>query len=107
MKTKSEIIEALATVLDKHCKNEDEVSAVLTCITEFNNYMSEMSGHRAGITTDVRAMQKAINEQGRGDLVDRFNTMTDSFTEGMLISNQNSEGMKLIYQMQDEIQGIL
>jgi hypothetical protein len=107
MKTKSEIIEALATVLDKHCKNEDEVSAVLGCIIESVEFMTIMGSHRKGITHESRAMKQALLDRGRNDLINRFDDMSDSYIEGTLIAGSNTEGLLLLNAMQEEINAIL
>lgn len=100
---KADFIRKISEVFEKHCTDKYDLESVLNSITSFNDYMYEMSSYRHGITIDVHYMKRAIEKDCK-DLLVRFGDMSDSFIEGMIISNQCNHGMDLLSEMKDDLQ---
>jgi hypothetical protein len=104
---KKQMIQAFADLLDKNCKDKEELEYVIRAITESNSYMIEIGSYRHELVQDSRVMECVIKDHHGEELADQFKILSYNFIEGMLISRQNNEGLGLLCEMDKEIQAIL
>jgi len=100
------LIETIAGILKKHCKEEYDVESLINSITASNEYIQELQAPRSEIIYDIRKIEDLIRKNGDDKLITLFREVFDVFLQGMILSGHLRHGNELIYQMSDDLHSL-
>lgn len=104
---KEELIKSFSEILSEHISNQHEVYELIFTLKDFNRFMSDFNGTMEDKTISViHKIEDILRKGGTDDDIKNFRKISGEYLKAIIIAGRRSEGISLIYQMENDFDKI-